>query len=696
MQTPHQFVQVDPDGESLTLYETEAANMMESSSVSDNESDDMQAIVLQESLNKMKTEYSKLKDAYLALKDKNEKQEPSRQIHLSLVNETLHVSASKTVSKEAVATQLIDELSAAVSSMKQSWGNVSIPTQAVVNRNAPRRPLNEPSYGNPSRSEPTCAATEFARLLIRRFKTLQGAWDVLDPSKSGKVSFVGFCSIMRKNGLSGNMRQIWIGLGGDVTGVLSKRDFLIVGYRIKAEQFIASLSVKCGGDLKMTWNLFYKTSTGLLSLDDFERMTSNLLKMKPDEIKCAFKGLLNMDQSQLIDWQDVARIANSPHKGLFRLNSIKVNSFDQFKSLLIFEFGSMAMGWMRLFPEKEEISSFSDFALALRSRYSGSLKELWVELNGTSSVGVKLSAFDFEFHEAILILRNVFRGDGWLNSGIDNDGVFGIGLSSWEIKVCEILERRSFKFPGKTNDFLRSLFLFFDQTESGFICAEDFDDQWLSDLVKQDNAVLGGVTNGVYREIVEAYKFSSSAKVEVKKFQIEPNYHLSSFAAFLIARFGNLVAAFVQAFDVTGKGGFTLPSFIGSARGLGWLKDLKAFWSYGFAMKRDAVVDLKVFCSIIKGGDRNGMHSISNADVELVAHLYSNVRREHGAVTRAWRMAFDPRNSGMVSRDIFKHLCGTGEACPGITEAEGAKVFDLLDAHKQGTITMAQFCGAGK
>ena len=698
---PHRYVQADPD--SNRILELEAERSQEYISEKDEEDNlgleleesDSETKLLVESLERMKDEYNKLKDAYLALKSDAEKRGETE-----LLTAPQAHPVPREVADKQIETMFPDEdhssdppvsilenldpflvsLEAQISETKARY------IQHLLNpnaRQADKARLLKLVKALPTipRSKPSSLVSQATDRLTAKYESLESAWDAIDKLNKGKISFGDLCPVLRKVGFRGDIKELWMNLAGKQGGVLSKDKCMATGPARKAEMFLGALGST--GDLKTRWNTYFHTCTGLVNRQQFLKRAAQFIRL--DDAYEAFDGLDDGDTG-LVCWADINKVSR---KGSIKERAVvtlamKANLLRN----MIAECGSVTRAWSSYFGSEEIIGNYSAFDRFVKSfGFKSNTKELWKICGGSEIQPVKLEAFDPELSEALCTFRENLSNGGWIK--IDKEGQIAIGLDRW------ILRARQMSL-GIADSVLKTVFDFLDVESSGFLWEEDFDPNYFKRASSSD---------GKRKDVLDGYKFASAACEAAAKangwrkeeVQVSEVGLVDRFRAFLVNRFGNVVAAFVQAFDASGSGLISMPIFLGAARGCGWQGRVKSIWSIGFGATRDQLIDLKTFSYRSGLSDRSG--SITDTigeQVAVIQRFYLNVRKMHGSMSRAWRLIIDALSTGYIDESTFTRICSSGELCQEIKAEDAKLVFRTLDSRMTGKLTRQNLSGAEK
>ncbi|CAD7964066.1 unnamed protein product [Amoebophrya sp. A25] len=317
----------------------------------------------------------------------------------------------------------------------------------------------------------------FKQQIVRRHGSMARAWRYgLDSDGNGRLSFNEFMQAARTLGYAGNMKTLWVVLGGEEMGFLGMQHLdkplkddldafkkcLLERYTTIVDAWAALLDLQPG-----------QTKNDEIDFDEFKEICSIVgFESKSQSLKDFFGKqliaeshrralilsdlkilMLEMDKKtyneqwfggadRAKEWMKTynahsgkqqtvaAEIAKEKEEYEKKMGAIIAKSKEGFKKMVLHRYGSLLRAWRQgLDTDGNGRLSYNEFIMAARTfGYTGNIKNLWESLGGFETGFLGLAAFEPDLRDDVHAFKNCL---------LDR---YGCIILSWEGMLREIKE----------------------------------------------------------------------------------------------------------------------------------------------------------------------------------------------------------------------------------------------------------------
>ncbi|CAD7946585.1 unnamed protein product [Amoebophrya sp. A120] len=295
----------------------------------------------------------------------------------------------------------------------------------------------------------------FKQQIVRRHGSMARAWRFgLDSDGNGRLSFNEFMQAARTLGYAGNMKTLWVVLGGEEAGFLGMQHLdkplkddlmelkkcLLTKYGTIVDAWSAMLDLQPGQtkNEEIDWGEFQEVSKIIgfeaKSQDGFKFFNKQLiadnhrkalilsdLKILMIELdKKTYENEWYGSHERAKNWNKLhafgssraqtamADMAKEKEEYEKKMQAIIGKSVDGFKKMIIHRYGSVLRAWREgLDTDGNGRLSYNEFIMAARTfGYTGNIKNLWEALGGLERGFLGLAAFEPALRDDVFSFKN--------------------------------------------------------------------------------------------------------------------------------------------------------------------------------------------------------------------------------------------------------------------------------------------------
>lgn len=507
-------------------------------------------------------------------------------------------------------------------------------------------------------------ADSLRMLLVRKYSTMTAAWKHgLDPYNNGKLSFMDFCSAMRRLGFSGDIHQTFNALDTDRKGAVTLRDLDEEAHKVIAE--FRELLLEKYGTYDKGFKAMDTDKNGTIEANEMVEACAAIGYSKdPDKLFKYLRdgpGKRNITMADLDpaameafyrgDMETMSKVEKARANLIARQKAdrdakdklMEAKDWRSLKQSLIRKFGTITSAWRNILDVTSNGKvSFVDFSKRVRDfGFSGDIKQIFHELDSDDSGIITFNEVDQNLYGQIsmfnelLLAKYLSYETAWY--ALDGNHNNMVELDEF-VQLCDELG-----YPGSSKALFRQLL---KNPLRKCLTLEDMEG---NAMIIQGNKADANSSGKFYKKADSMLSNTQKAKMELanRKEMARKAKSLQTGAESwpqlkdqLTSKYGTITAAWRHGLDISGNGKVSYTEFCAACRNHGFQGDISQCFK-----------DLDT--------DGSGIVTFNEIDPDWFARLNvfkDLIAEKYGNFEKAWK-ALDANKNNMLECEEFAQVC---------------------------------------